>query len=165
MKMKLMAVLATIPKAYVKALGVIGLCSVVLIAGATVPAAYQSMESRRDMEKLTDNVMRAVTAGELEQAYAELKKNVTLPPESVDDGLKSTLMQRNAQFDERFGKVVGFTQISNKKVGDSLWRFTYLEQHELQPLVWTFQFYSVGDSWVLNEFSWSPQTAGLYLQD
>ncbi|CAA0092458.1 hypothetical protein [Zhongshania aliphaticivorans] len=165
MKSKLMVEIPAFAKANAKWIAVVALCSVVLIAGATVPSALQNLESRRDMEKLTGDVMRAVVAGELEQAYAALKANVTLPPEEIDAGMRSTLMQRNAQFDARYGPAVGFELIGSKKLGDSLWRFTYVEQRELQPLIWTFQFYSSGEGWVMHEFGWSPQTAALYLQN
>jgi hypothetical protein len=139
----------------------LALSGAVLASGATASTAVQQMASRRDMEKFTDTVMQAVAAGQLEQAYARLKANVTLPPQEIDAALRASLAQRNAQFDARFGAAVGYELISHRKLGDSLWRFTYLEQRQKQPLVWTFQFYSTGDGWQLHEFAWTPQTADL----
>lgn len=125
--------------------------------------AQEKLKSEAEARGLSDRVMAAVTRGELDRAYGEMKRHTTLPAPEVDEGMRDSIIQRNESFNARYGKGVGYDFIGQKKLGRSMMRLSYVEQREKQPLAWVFDFYSTGSGWVLSQFAWHDNPTAFYL--
>lgn len=155
-------------KAMMNARTVLIAMSTLLLGLMAAPAHAQSeaLKSESDVQKFTASVMSAVGRGDLEAAYTALKKHSVLPPAEIDAGLQQTLAQRtNETFAMRYGKTVGDELISERKLGRSMLRYTYIERTERHPLPWVLNFYQSPKGWVLSEFGWDGNPAALYLTD
>lgn len=122
------------------------------------------LKSEADLLPLSDGIMQSVAKGDIAKAFEKIKPYTIIPPAEFDSVAFGSISQRD-QFGIRYGKTVGYEFISNKKVGNSLIKITYIEKTEKHALPWSFYFYKTPDGWVLNSFSWNDQMPQLFLTE
>jgi len=124
-------------------------------------ASAQSLKTEADVRAAADKVMATLASGGVKAAFATMKPYIIVPAAEFD----AVVLQSQAQRDQvgtRFGKAVGTEFISQKKVGESLIKLTYIEKTEKHALPWEFYFYKTPNGWVLNSFRWNDNLPGLF---
>jgi hypothetical protein len=61
-----------------------------------------------------------------------------------------------------YGPMLGFENVKDQAVGDSLIYLVFLARHEKHPISWRFVFYKAKDRWLLSAFKWSDSFEGLF---
>jgi hypothetical protein len=117
--------------------------------------------SEKDLKPFTDKIMEMVVKGEIKKAFNTIKPYITTSDAELQAAAQNSETQR-IQLAERYGSPVGYEFIGQKKVGDSLVRFIYLEKLEKQGLIWAFYFYKSKTGWVINSFVWDDQMTLIY---
>jgi hypothetical protein len=63
---------------------------------------------------------------------------------------------------ENAGKSIGSEFISQKKIGDSLVRLTYIEKTAKTAFVWNYYFYKSPTGWLVNSLTWNQDLQLLF---
>ena len=124
-------------------------------------AIADTLKSEAELRTFANSVMAEVGSGDLDAAFALMKRYSVIPPTEFDVVTLNTKAQRD-QLGGRFGAAVGYEFISESKVGQSLVRLTYIEKTERHALPWMFFFYRSPEGWVLNSFIWHDQFPNLF---
>ncbi len=130
-----------------------------LLAGSAVRA--DALESDLQRLQFTEAVMAKVGVGDLDGAFKVMKPHAIVPEAEYEALVASTKAQR-AKVGGRYGKVVGWECLEEKKVGRSLTRVSCIEKTEKHALPWMFYFYKSPRGWVLNSFLWNDNVASLF---
>jgi hypothetical protein len=60
------------------------------------------------------------------------------------------------------GKTIGTEFVREDKVGENLFRLTYLQRCEKRPMRWVFYFYRGKNGWGLYGFFWDEDIAQMF---
>lgn len=104
-----------------------------------------------------ESFLARVGKGEVAPAYDELLVGSSMPtlnPQSVD-----SLKRQTESSLHLYGKTLGFELESEKKLGTSLVRLTYVQKREQRPVVWRFWFYKPLDAWFVDSVSFNDTYA------
>jgi hypothetical protein len=134
---------------------------IILLLIITAEVKADVFVSEKDLKPFTDKVMEMVIKGEIKKAFAAIKPYITTSDAELQAAAQNSETQR-VQLAERYGAPIGYEFIGQKKVGDSLVRFIYLEKLEKQALIWAFYFYKSKTGWVINSFVWDDQVTLIY---
>ena len=127
----------------------------------TSAMAVETFKDENAMRTFSDEFMGKIGSGNLKEAYDFLKPYANMNSVEVDSAAEETkqLRQKAAM---RYGPTKGYQFISEKKVGDSLYRLLYIEKTEKQAVPWVFYFYRADDTWRLDEFDWTDRVAVMF---
>ena len=64
----------------------------------------------------------------------------------------------------RYGASIGYEFISQKMIGQSFLKFTYIEKLENTAIRYTFVFYRPSDSWEMQNLFWDDKVALLFTE-
>ena len=135
--------------------------AVVALTLSSAIATADTLQSETELREFSDSVMEEVGSGDLDAAFALMKRFTIVPAAEFDVVALNTRAQRD-QIGARFGASAGYEFISESRVGQSLLRLTYIEKTEKHALPWIFYFYRSPDGWVLNSFIWHDQFPNLF---
>jgi len=127
----------------------------------TSALAIDTFKDEMAMRKFADEFMVIAGNGDLKKAYDFLKPYVSMNSVDVDSAAEESVQHRQ-KLAMRFGPSKGYQFISEKKVGDSLYRLLYIEKAEKQAVPWVFYFYKSGSEWRLDEFDWTDRVSVLF---
>lgn len=120
-----------------------------------------TIKAEPDIKPFTENVMGKVAKNDLIGAFSAMKPYVIIPEAEFQSAVLNSKAQRD-QFGARYGKTIGYEYIGQKKLGESLIRYTYIEKTEKHALPWIFYFYKGPAGWVLNSFIWNDQMQQIF---
>ncbi len=124
-----------------------------LLAGAA-PAVGEDLSGEGALKALTNDVMKQISAGKLDEGFSQLKQHWTLPVNEIDQLLAQTKTQMNL-VSSRFGPSLGYELIGEKTVGTSFQQLVYLQKLSNPAIAWNFRFYKPKDSWIVNSVAFS----------
>jgi hypothetical protein len=105
--------------------------------------------------------MVRVREGDDRGALESLRSQINVDAKEFDQSLDKTIEQRRT-LAARFGREVGIALIGEEKVSDFLYRVTFVEKREFQPIRWQFIFYRPNAMWQLNGFTWDNNVITLF---
>jgi len=100
-----------------------------------------------------------VQKGNIAGAYDQLFTGSPIPvdkPQAVN-----VLKQQTLANLPLYGKVLGFEQVHEEKLTDSVMRFVYILKTEKAPLTWEFYFYKPKADWFLANINYNDQFSSL----
>ena len=100
-----------------------------------------------------------VQKGNIAVAYDQLFTGSLIPvdkPQAVN-----VLKQQTLANLPLYGKVLGFEQVHEEKLTDSVMRFVYILKTEKAPLTWEFYFYKPKADWFLANINYNDQFSSL----
>ena len=100
-----------------------------------------------------------VQKGNIAVAYDQLFTGSPIPvdkPQAVN-----VLKQQTLANLPLYGKVLGFEQVHEEKLTDSVMRFVYILKTEKAPLTWEFYFYKPKADWFLANINYNDQFSSL----
>lgn len=127
-------------------------------------AIADSLKSESDIKSFADNLMTKIAKGDMTSAFNMMKPYVIIPEAEFQSAALNSKAQRD-QFGVRYGRTIGYEYIGQKKIGESLVRFVYIEKTEKHVLPWMFYFYKAPAGWVLNSFFWNDQMPQLFVTE
>lgn len=131
--------------------------------GLSMATWADTFQSETEAKQLTEKVMAQVAKGDLSTAFSTMKPYVVIPESEFQDLALQTKSQRD-QFGTRYGRSIGYELVSEKRAGDSMLRFIYVEKTEKHALPWVFYFYKSPTGWVLNSFAWNDRIQSAFQQ-
>jgi hypothetical protein len=120
-----------------------------------------AINSEAELRPFTDHLMALVVSSGMAAVFDAMKPLAAIP-EAEFQSLSLASQSQREQFGSRLGKTIGYEFISQKKVGDSLIRFVYIEKTDKTALSWYFYFFKTEKGWVINTFTWNAQVAPLF---
>ena len=120
-----------------------------------------TLKSEPEAKQLAEKVMAQAAKGNISGAFNVMKPYVAIP-DSEFEGLSLQSKAQRDQFGSRFGKSIGYEFVSEKKVGQSVLRFVYIEKTEKHALPWMFVFYKTPGGWTLNSFVWNDKIQNVF---
>jgi hypothetical protein len=123
----------------------------------------ETLASPAEAKQLADQVMAKVAAGEME-AGVRLTKSFTIIPAAEFDAVLERLKLQLPVISQRFGKSIGTEFVREEKVGENLFRLTYMHRFENHPMRWVFYFYRGKSGWVMNTFWTDDNIRQLFLE-
>jgi hypothetical protein len=127
----------------------------------TSAMSIETFNDEAGMKKFADQFMGIIGKGDLNKAYDFIKPYVNMNSVEVDSAAEESKQHRQ-KFAMQYGPSKGYQFISEKKVGNFLYRLLYIEKAEKQALPWVFYFYKNGKVWRLDEFDWTDQASVLF---
>lgn len=141
------------------------LCQLLALISAIVfctsAMAIDTFKDETAMRNFADTFMEKAGKGDLTEAYDFIKPYASMNSVDVDSAADESKQQRQ-KFAMRYGPSKGYQFISEKKVGDSLYRLLYIEKAEKQAVPWVFYFYKSDKEWRLDEFNWTDRVSVLF---
>lgn len=134
-----------------------------LLLGVHSLALADTLGSSTEARQLADHVMAKVAAGEIE-AGIRLTKPFTIIPAAEFDAMLEQLKLQLPVMSQRFGKTIGTEFVREEKVGENLFRLTYMQRFERHPMRWVFYFYRGMSGWVVNTFRTDDDIRQLFPQ-
>lgn len=142
-----------------------GLIWIFLALFLCTPAmALDTFKDEKAIRTFTDTFMDIIGKGDLKEAYDFIKPYVSMNSVDVDSAAEESRQHRQKSA-MRYGPSKGYQFISEKKVGDSLYRLLYIEKAERQAVPWVFYFYKDEKEWRLDEFDWTDRISVLFESD
>jgi len=121
----------------------------------------QPLKSIDDLRDVTSKAMGYVVIGDFAAVFDTMAPYWPLPESELDMLSMQTLSQRN-MLGQRFGDTVGIDMASEKMVGDSIMRITYIEKLDVHLIRWVFTFYKPVDEWLVNAIVWDDDIDALF---
>ncbi len=118
----------------------------------SVQVHASELASIEEAKLLAKNVMALVGKGDSNKGL-QLCKPYLIIPESEFDVMLNNLKMQQPMMEQRFGKTLGVENISEKFVGNSFMRITYVQKFEKHAMRWNFYFYKPKNGWVLDTFN------------
>lgn len=120
-----------------------------------------TVKSETEAKQLAEKVMMQVGKSNLSEAFALMKPYIDIP-ESEFQGLALQTKSKRDQFGTRYGETIGYEFVSEKKAGESILRFVYVEKAAKRPLPWVFIFYKKPSGWGLVAVFWNDQVQSAF---
>ena len=120
-----------------------------------------TLKSEAEAKQLAEKVMAQAANGNISGAFDVMKPYVAIPDAEIQ-GLSLQSKSQRDQFGSRFGKSIGYELVSEKKAGQSVLRFIYIEKTEKHAFPWVFVFYKTPSGWTLNSFVWSDKIQNVF---
>lgn len=110
-----------------------------------------SLNSPAEAKNMADRVMAKVGSGEIEAGLRLVKPFLIIPSAEFEAIIEKLKLQLPVM-SQRFGKSIGAEFIKEEKVGENLFRLTYIHRFERHPMRWVFYFYRGKSGWMLDTF-------------
>lgn len=127
----------------------------VLVLAIFVIAAPTAGRADSPCTGIVEQYLGRLVAGESEAAFDALMKHSRL-----DEAKPLEIQHIRGQIEQAFrlyGAPTAFEQVLRKQYGSSLIRLVYITKHRDLPLIWNFNFYKTGDTWLLLNFPFNDQ--------
>lgn len=128
---------------------------------ASFSICADTLKTEPEVKQLAEKIMAQAGRGNISGAFDVMKPYVAIP-DSEFQGLSLQSKAQRDQFGFRYGKSIGYEFVSEKKVGQSVVRLTYLEKTEKHALPWMFVFYKTPTGWTLNSFVWNDKIQNVF---
>ena len=138
------------------------LCGGLLLLGLSLSSWADTLKSEVENKQFGETVMTHVANNNLAAAFTTIQ-NYTVLPESEVQGIALQTKSHREQFAFRYGQVVGYELVNEKKSGESLLRLIYVEKTSKTALPWIFYFYKTPDGWMLNTFYWNDNIQNAFV--
>jgi hypothetical protein len=136
--------------------------TVVLIgAFATSAGAQSRLKDEAAVRKLSDDVMKKLSSGDLEAGLRLAKPYLVIPDAEFEAMLGQAKLQSPAM-SQRFGRNVGYEFVREEKAGTVWIRIVQLNLYEKHSTRWNFYFYRTSTGWVLNSFNFDDNIRALF---
>jgi hypothetical protein len=138
------------------------LSAILILAVASTTAIAQSrLKDEGAARKLSDEIMRKISAGDIEGGLRLAKPYLIIPEAELEALIGQTKLQVPAMT-QRFGKNVGYELVREEKAGTVLLRIVQLSLHEKHATRWNFYFYRTPTGWVLNTFQFDDNIRAVF---
>ena len=139
------------------------LCFVMFAASMSAQDAStpKTLASVGEARNVADQAMALVKQEKFAEAYGTVKAFWPLPAIEID-GLANQMNTQWPMVQQRYGKSLATEFISERKIGDSFIKYTYLQKFERHAIRWTFVFYKPKDRWLVNGVSWDDGVNELF---
>lgn len=112
------------------------------------PKRAQAVPDATAALALSDEIMKAIVAGRIEEAMTMAKPH-TGAPDAQFDAMIEQLRQQASPLASRFGKSVDHELLRNDTIGDALTRPVFLHRFDHGGMVWSFTWYRGSEGWTL----------------
>ena len=127
-------------------------------------AFADTLGDRAEARQLADRVMEKVAAGKIDEGVRLTRPyyaNVTDTQfQLILEGFEEK--RKGLSMSETFGKTLGTEFIREEKVGEHLFRLTYMQRCDKFPMRWEFYFYHGKDGWTMYWMSWDDDIVGMF---
>jgi len=136
--------------------------SIVLLGCATLLSAEPILEAT-DTKKISDEGMKLVAEGKIDEALKLLSEVWPLSAEEIDSFKTETETKlSSSSFMERFGEILEAEYAGSMVVGESLVKHNYILKMENHILCWYFVFYKPKDEWRMHDLNWNDKIEDLF---
>jgi hypothetical protein len=123
-------------------------------------ALGESFANLAEARKVSDLAVSLFREEKIVEGYGILKPYWPLPPVEIDNLANQTNMQW-PMVRQRFGAAVGTEFVRERKVGESIAEYVYLQKFQHHAIRWVFIFYKPQDRWFMNSVSFDDNIRSL----
>jgi hypothetical protein len=123
--------------------------------------AQNYLNSKDELSKHSEKVMKSLKDSEFQKAFAELQIYWPLPENELIQLESQTIKQFNMVAD-RFGNIIGVDFIRDESIKDYAIKKIYVLRFEKHMIRVLFTYYKNNDGWILNSFKWDDQFEELF---
>lgn len=124
-----------------------------LLTAASINSMAAGLATPEQARDYGNQIIMDIGKGNLNEAWAKMKANTTIPPGRIDT-FASGYTSQVSQTIKYFGPSIGMELISAQTAGESLLRLTYMVKYEVTGVSWFLTFYKGRDSWMLTDFNY-----------
>lgn len=121
-----------------------------------------ALGDRAEAKQLADRVMAKVATDEMEEGVRLTKPFYTSATEAEFNVILESIKEKHPNMLVDCGKTIGTEFVREDKVGENLFRLTYLQRCEKRPMRWVFYFYRGKNGWGLYWFFWDEDIAQMF---
>jgi hypothetical protein len=136
-----------------------------LLAGANLSKSQSppALQTERDVQNLCENALSHVVNGDLEKGIAALRPYATSISKEDMNSLENQLLGQETTIRESDGDAIGYVLITKENLKDTILKtVVYVVKYERHLIGWTFIFYRLYDSWILDYFNYDDSIDGLF---
>lgn len=132
-----------------------------LVALFSTQVKAKTLASQEKMDKISEQFMSQVQAGEFETAYTILSAYLGVDMQGfLDRGKK--VQQDMQQFQQNVGKPISYALLEKQSVGEHFYKVVYLLKYDTAALIWEINFYQPDQGWKLVDVSFNANINALF---
>lgn len=137
------------------------LLPIILATFLVVSHLHAEVANLEEARKLSDQIMRSISAGDYKAAFDAAAPHWPMPKEEID-AVRSKTDEQLSMVSRRFGALVGTEFIKAQTAGESLARYIYIQKFRNHATRWMILFYRSDKTWLINIIVWDDQLHNLF---
>lgn len=130
------------------------LATTLSVAKAIYPGEY--LKSTEAIKTHSEDVVKYFSKQDYVNMFKLLRKYWVLPEREIDDFETKTIKQFGLA-EDRFGNIIGYKYVKDKKISDVVLNKNYLLLFEYYYIRVSFIYYKNNEGWSLVAFSWDDR--------